>query len=372
VAIVERAHKDGSKTFWCVVRQNGKQVWINGGHQRRAAQELHDELATKGRHNALPTARDIKFGILTERYFSNGCHDLRSQTISAYRSRTKNHLLPFFGDVRVRQGVSTEAVGRWIAWQRHKGVSDKTVRSSLVTLSAIMSYAVSINLVMDNPCHKVRPPKVKNEGVDHTLTPEQTKTLIRNTPNKGSDRALMSFLVMTGCRPSEAAELRWRDIVWQEHMVIISRTATRQGSNEPKNGKSRRIPLAASLVRAMGEQKQAANGGLDDLCFPAVRGGRRDMGRFARDALRPALTRAGLSVPDGSDSLYILRKSLASNLLQQGESVKLIGDMLGQSPEVLLKHYTKVRQEDATAAISRIAAMMVGDGDIKGAIAQTA
>jgi len=373
MALVERVSKDGrTKTYWCVVRQNGKSVWVNGGHQKRAAKSLADELATAGRQNTLATMKDIRLGVLVERYLADGCHSLRSQTVSSYESRLKNHLLPNFSNMKVRGSLTTQAINQWITLAKLNGTSDKSIKSALVTLSAVLTYAVSIGLIRDNPVRRVRSPRTTDAGVEYTLNPEQTQAVINATPSKGGDKSLMLFLAQTGSRPSEACEVRFSDISWREHTITISRTATRTGTNGTKTDKSRVIPLSASLLLAIGHQKKTLNAEPNDLIFPTVRGHRRQMQRFAAEVLRPALTRVGLRVPDGSQSLYILRKSAASNLLQNGESVALVASVLGQSPEVLLKHYAKVRQADATAAIDRLDAMMGDRRDTKGKVVRIA
>jgi integrase len=373
MSLVERQNKDGSKTFWAVVYQNGKQVWVNAGRQRRAAQELHDRLATAGRDNLLPTMRDIKFSVLCERYLANGTHHLREQSITTYRSRLDSHLLPFFSDMKVRRSCSTEAIQRWIAWERHNGTSDKSIKRCLVALSAVLSYAVAINLITANPCSRVKAPKVEDGGVDYTLTPEQIQALIDMTPK--SERGLMTFLCHTGSRPSEACEVRWRDINWRDALVIISRTAigSSGGSNATKNSRTRTVPLTPSLLAALREQHKCVSNHQNDLVFPTTYGRRHQMQRWAKDVLRPSVIRAGLAVPEGSDKNYITRKSFITGMLSRGESVALVSEIVGASPATLLKHYAKHRTEDAAAAMQRMDAMFTtASSDTDGDIAQTA
>ena len=379
MALIERIHKDGTRTFWAAIYQGGRMVWVNCGHSPQIAKQTHSLLANRGHQNQLSTMRDIKVSVLVDKFFAEGCHDRRSQTIDTYRSRVKNHLMPFFGDIRVRQGCTTDRINQWIVWERHQGVSDTTIRLALTTLGALLSYAVDINLIHDNPCHRVRPPKIVDGGVEHTLTPVEVALVIKNTPDKNGDRILMTYLAMVGCRPSEAVEARFADVDWHNHTITISRTAVRKsttnltGTNPTKTGKTRVVPLSASLLLALSGEKRRLRATADDLMFPTVTGKRRQPQRFASEVLRPALTRSGLRVPGGSRSLLILRKSCASNLLQQGESPKMVSELLGQSPHVLLKHYTKIRTEDATAAIDRLDAMMVGDKrDTKGTVVQIA
>jgi len=230
------------------VTQNSKQVWLNCGTSIKRAREAHATYGHRANQNALPTMRDCRFSVLVDKFFAGACQDRRPQTVSSYRNRVKNHLMPFFSDVRVRHGIGTEAIQRWMSWQKSRGISDSSVRSALTTLAAILSYAVDINLIHENPCRRVRPPRTITGGVDYTLTPEMTQRLVNHTPNRNGDRALMLFLATVGCRPSEASECRFRDIIFAEGLVILSRTATRHGSNPVKNGKPRKVCLTSEMI----------------------------------------------------------------------------------------------------------------------------
>ena len=379
MSVVKRVLKSGKVVYYAVVRQNGKQIYQHCGSSSRLAKDLNAERVAAAKNNALPTMRDIRFSQLVERYFEDGCHNLRSQTISSYEARLKNHLLPFFSELKVRRSLTTSTILSWQTYERRRGVSDKSIKSALVTLSAVLSYAVTINLIASSPCHRVKAPKVVDGGVEYTLTPAEVALVVRNTPDKNGDRTLLLYMAMVGCRPSEAVEARFSDVDWHNHTVTISRTAVRKsttnptGTNPTKTGKTRVVPLSASLLLALSGEKRRLKATGDDLIFPTVTGKRRQPQRFASEVFRPALTRSGLRVPDGSRSLLCLRKSCASNLLQQGESPKMVSELLGQSPHVLLKHYTKIRSEDATAAIDRLAATMAGDSrDTTGKVVQIA
>jgi len=359
IAIVERQNKNGTRVYYAVVRQNSKSVWLNCGSSRMLAKERHDEYAVQGRRGQIPTRRDMTFQRLSEDYFAHGCPDLREQTIRSYKCKAKNHLLPFFGDERVRRNITTERIQIWIRWCSDRGVSATSIRAAFTVLSAILSCAVNTNLIHDNPCRKVRLPKVERGGVDTILSPAQISRLISHTPNRGGDRVLMQFLAMTAVRPSEASEARWRDVSWANATVAISRTAistTSTASNPTKTGKARIIPIAPSLLAALSGWKQERYGGEDDLIFPSIRGGRRDMMRYARDVLRPALTRAGLGseIPEGSRSLYLLRKSSGSAMLASGVAPNLVAEILGHDVTTLLKYYAVTRAEDGQNAIKML------------------
>lgn len=362
MSIRTRELKDGRKSYYAVIKVSGTQRWIHLGHQPREAKRLHDELVVANNRKTLPQMSDCRFSDLVEKYFRDGIHDLREQTILSYRSKTNNHLLPFFGELKVRKSCGVDQIQQWITFQRHNGVSDTSIRAAFTPLSAILSYAAAIGLLYDNPCRKVRPPKQMNGGVEKVLSPEQVARVITNTPKKNGDRLLVQFLFSVGCRGQEASELRWRDISWSEQTVCISRTATSKGTNATKNGKSRTVPLAPSLVASLSRWKQERYTGEDGLVFPSIRGSRRDMGRFARDVFRPALVRSGLSseVPESSRSLYLCRKSMCSILLGQGVPAHTVSEFVGNSPTVLLKHYARSRSEDGRKAMVAFDAALAG------------
>ena len=128
--------------------------------------------------------------------------------------------------------------------------------------------------------------------------------------------------------------------------------------------------MTPALRRELLEQKRQMNAGADDLMFPSIRGRRRDMQRFARDVLRPSLTRAGLRVPEGGAVNYLARKTCISLLIQQGASPSLVSELVGSSAQQILRTYTKVRQEDTVAAMHRLAASMsVDNRDAEGEVA---
>jgi len=372
VAVVARELKDGRTHYYAVVTVCGVRRWIDCGYdQPRLAKQREQELMTKARRRELAVARDIKWEVLVAQYLANGTHHLRPQSITTYKNRLDTHLTPFFKGKKIRAQVDPLLIGSWMSWEKSKGTSDKTIRRCLVTLSAVLSYAVSINLITENPVKRVKAPKVSDGGVDYTLNEQQTAALVANTPE--SERALMMMLCYTGCRPSEACEVRWGDINWRDSLVIIRRTATNSGANDTKNSKTRTVPLVPELMSELREQHKKVANDKNDLVFPTVRGQRHQMQRWARDVLRPSLNRAGLAVPEGSDRNYITRKSFITQMLGRGESIALVSELVGASPATLLKHYTRHRTEDAVAAMQRLAASMsTASRDTNETIAQTA
>jgi integrase len=158
---------------------------------------------------------------------------------------------------------------------------------------------------------------------------------------------LFSFLLATGCRPSEAIGLKWQDISFERNTIEIKRAVVWQrkvGSwefSQPKTAKSRRtIPLPLSLVKELRkhrvrQQKERLKLGSHwqdfDLIFPSQVGTPLTMGRitrvFQRIKIDAKITK--------KLRLYDLRHSTASFLLQANVNPKVVSERLGHSTVVL-------------------------------------
>src|SRR5689334_4749048 len=88
------------------------------------------------------------------------------------------------------------------------------------------------------------------------MTDEEFQTLMR-----GADPTFRRFLILlkfTGCRPGEAASMRWPDVHFEEGAVVLKEHKTAR-----KTGRSRIIPLVPTVIKLlhwMYSQHQASLG----------------------------------------------------------------------------------------------------------------
>ena len=102
----------------------------------------------------------------------------------------------------------------------------------------------------------------------HVLIPEQLEALYAATRAARDARragarhvALFEFLGGTGCRPSEAAGLRWKELDLQRGVVrivrgLVRRRGGRWDLNDGKTHRSRVISLPHSLVETLREHQE--------------------------------------------------------------------------------------------------------------------
>lgn len=184
-------------------------------------------------------------------------------------------------------------------------------------------------------------------------------------------RALFAFLLTTGARPSEAFGLKWSDIDLETGRVTIQRTlqwrSKKQGGGwyfeETKTKTSRRaVPLPAGLVQHLKEHRAAQAEALlklgirTDLVFATSEGTPVLRRNLVRRHFKPALLHAKL--PAGF-SLYGLRHTCATLLLQAGTHPKIVAERLGHSSTTTLtmdvySHEVPGMQSEATAQLERM------------------
>lgn len=259
-------------------------------------------------------------------------------------------------------------------------LSSSTARHVHAPLRSALQQAVKWQLIFTNPCDAVELPRHRAREMQ-ALTLEEAARLmaVERFTRKGEGmgkpeivvenryRALFAFLLATGARPSEALGLKWSDI--EQATVTIQRTLQwHKGKGkghyfaEPKTKSSRRsVPLPASLVRQLREHRAIQGEALlklgvrTDLVFATTEGTPIMRGNLVKRHFKPALIAAKLPA---DFSLYGLRHTCASLLLQAGVHPKVVSERLGHSSTTLTmdvySHIAPGMQEAATAQLETL------------------
>ncbi|MFV0437503.1 MAG: tyrosine-type recombinase/integrase [Desulfopila sp.] len=159
---------------------------------------------------------------------------------------------------------------------------------------------------------------------------------------------LVRLMLNTGMRPSEACLLRWHQVNMEAGYIDLTRTKT-----EP-----RMVPLSTDAVEMLTMMRQRSAGRESDLLFmPEEAAAKPKPSRFFRRAFEQACIRAGLNPParrdvgkksaadtDRSDAprvtLYTLRHSAATYLLENGVDIRMVSAILGHSNLTQTMRYT--------------------------------
>ena len=81
-------------------------------------------------------------------------HDVSATTWAKYDSHLRNHVLPRFGDVPLKE-ISRIAVKGWVKTLR-RSLAERTVGDVVTLLSMLLGEAVDEGLIGANPCRRLR------------------------------------------------------------------------------------------------------------------------------------------------------------------------------------------------------------------------
>ena len=145
----------------------------------------------------------------------DGC---RPKTIKGYRERLKLFMTQCSKPV---QQITTDDLREYLAYlvdERH--LMDNSVQAHINTLRSFFSWLVEEDNIRKSPMRKIKSLKIDKLRSRHPLTAEQLE-LVRDGCRGYKEKALVEFLVSSGCRVSEVAGLRVDDIDWRDRKCKV-------------------------------------------------------------------------------------------------------------------------------------------------------
>ena len=358
---------EGDATFWdrdlagfgVRVHATGRKVYVvqsrGPGGLKRARVGRHgditvDEARTKAAEAIdrikrgedpfpAPPAPPLTVAGLAERYLEKHvAMHCKPKTVALYRSALDLHILPALG------GKALGEVGREDVAELHHRLRDTPYMANTAAgvLSKMYRLAESWELVPrgSNPCRSLR--YYREHTRERFLTPEEYQRLgaaLREAASKAPPWpqavAAIRLLILSGCRKSEILTLKWDD---------IDRVANELRLRDAKSG-PRMVPLTPALVKVLdGIDRPDGN--------PWVVPGRKpDTHLVNLDYYwKRVADEAGLK----DVRLHDARHSYASRALALGESLSLIGRLLGHSRVATTARYAHLVRDAEKAAAGRV------------------
>jgi integrase len=291
--VVKRKNRQGALTISGTVRlPDGRQIRI----QRRAAS---DNLAL-----AREEAAAVEASLLREAWHGprKGTRSFASAVLAYFEAEPRsdstkaryNRVLRALGDVSLSEiGQDTVTELRWKLMR--PGCSPGTITREIINpLRAVTRLAVERGW-----CEPVKftVPKERSGRTLYLLPAEAERLISHAAPHLNP---LVTFLICTGARSSEALELEWRDIDLVGGRVILWRTKGGQRRNAVLPGRA--VVTLSTLNHRSGLVFRTASG------EPYADHRRRSGGQF-KTAFRGAVKRGGL---DPAITAHVCRHTWAS------------------------------------------------------------
>jgi integrase len=243
-----------------------------------------------------------------------------------------------------------------------KRYSPNTVRRVLTYLNACCDWALKSKLIGSNPfdgmAAEIQLPKSeKGEELDiNPFDKEERDAIIKAFEESklySYYAPYVKFLFFTGCRPSEAVALQWKHIgdrfITFEQATIPSKNG-RKIKQGLKTQKSRKLPINEQLKEIL-DNARTENAKPNDRVFSSKGGMPTDPGNFLRRAWKGYKNRHGHQIDGIVTQLveeglvseyrkpYQCRHTFITLCLESGIDVKDVARWVGNSPEVIYKHY---------------------------------
>ena len=299
----------------------------------------------------------------------------RPSTLARDESYLRSCVSPYFDGYRLCD-ITRAEVAAWVGelqteprGKRGTPLSPATVQKATQILAKILDLAVLDDRLAVNPVRGVALPRVDDEEA-RFLTPDELLALEEAMPEAYA--VLVPFLADVGLRIGEAAGLRWRDldswggVVHVREVLVEVRGKVTFGA--PKTAAGRRT--VPTLTREIGGRLDEMRGAADGFVFSGPDGGPLRPTNFRGRVWRPAVERAGLSVPEPTP--HALRHTAIAHWIAAGvEPYKLAKWAGHRSVATIYRVYGHLLDTDATEereALSAIRASAVARRSERGTV----
>lgn len=356
--IIKRTLKDGTERHavkW--VTPAGRQCYKTVGTKRQAQKALVAILGEMDKAGSAYQYSNARFGEYLVHYLQV-CEEsgMKPSTIATYKNTSKR-LVEFYGQAKMREGITVSSVQAFISHRLDMGDTPQTVNKVLWLLSGVCERAVNEGVMPSNPVARVRKPRVLKNSERAVLSPREVSEVLRWVV--AEHRPALTVLAMSALRPSELCGLLYSsDIDFKRSELVVQRACWRSRIHPfPKQNKTRRVPFGSTVRDILVAQRDSAMKSRHGTVFSGRAGGLLDA-RVLNDEFRAACKRAGVALSDGEDTLYVLRHSALSSWLASGVDPVTCAAIAGHSVRTLLAVYTHAHRENAHDAMRRMDAMM--------------
>ena len=180
---------------------------------------------------------------------------------------------------------------------------------------------------------------IRNQRLPSVYTDEEIKAVLRSIERNSAvgkrDYAMVMILVCFGLRAHDVVSLKFSDIDWENSIINLTMD---------KTGKDIQLPLFPDIGNAIIDWLKHGYRESDlPYIFQPVKGPITALTSGALySVVNKYLHKAGINTENRHHGTHSLRHSLATRLLEQGESLPVISEVLGHSDTQVTTVYTAV------------------------------
>lgn len=227
--------------------------------------------------------------------------------------------------------ITTDDIRGYIAYlDETRHLKETSLQTHINTLRAFFGWLHTEEKIKKNPMSKIKSLKLDKKGARQALTVEELERL-RDACKGYREKALVEFLVSTGCRLSEVAQLRAADLNLADRSVQV----TGKGDKD-------RVVYFSVRARLMIEEYMMQRKGGDGLFVSSKSPYEPLKPRAIQRIVHSLSERAGL---EGRVHPHLLRHTFATHALNGGMDVTVIQRLLGHEDIATTQIYAELNEE---------------------------
>ncbi len=343
-----RIMPSGRRRFFIHTQHDGRRIWkIIGDAEQVGVKEAREAARAalaairKGRPAAASPAETL-FEIVAEEMFRRHSRHWKPSTCKVNRHYLRKQILPWFRDMQIAD-ITERNVREWFT-SLHATPAAAADRSAPV-LSVIMAQAEIHGYRPEgtNPCTGIR--RYRRAGRERFLSPAELRhlgnVLARHEADNLLPTAIVRLLLLTGCRAGEIRCLEWRDY--------------RDGHLHLRDSKTgpRTVWLSSPAREVLAGLPRTSR-----WIFPS----RRTDGPVSKSSLEEFWRRVRSGGGLADVRLHDARHTYASIAIMDGETVPVIGRLLGHNDVGTTLGYTHLAETVMRDAADAMAAVLGGTG----------
>ena len=219
-----------------------------------------------------------------------------------------------------------ESINRYIVMLSERGLSNRSIRRKLSSISVYFMFLKQRNIIENNPMEGIIKPKIE-KNLPSFLDIEDVEMLL-NKIEKARDRALIEIVYSSALRASEAMNLNIEDVDFNNLRIRIMR----------KGAKPSFVPMtkraADAVYKYIGQRRKGA-------VFLNKYGK-----RLSTRSLQKIVKKYSLNTIFKDISPHSLRHSKATHLLNNGMDIRILQRFLGHSSIKATQIYTHLNMAE--------------------------